>query len=422
MKNKTLYLENATYIDWQTFDFKQSDIKVEEGINNKIEFIDSIPETASNIIDCTGKYVTKSFALGHHHIYSALACGMPAPEKSPADFHEILKYIWWNIDKKLDKEMIKASALTTAIECAKAGSTYVIDHHASPNYIEGSLDIISNAFAKIGVSHLLCYEISDRDGIERANKGLFENENYLKKNPGLVGLHASFTVGDETLRKAAEIVAKYQSGIHIHVAEDKLDQELCEKNHNKRVVERLNDYGLLNYPKTILAHAIHVTENERNIIRNSSAYLVQNPESNQNNNVGFFTSKSLGDRIMLGTDGMHSDMLRTAKVALFAGTKYENQSYETIYKRFRNTHNYLNNNNFTGDGDNNLIVLDYKPRTDFNKNNFLGHFIFGINTTDIQHVISNGKLIVKNREITTANEKEIYEFAREQSIKLWEKL
>ncbi|MCF6185697.1 MAG: hypothetical protein L3J56_13945, partial [Bacteroidales bacterium] len=158
-----ILLKNATFIDYKTLEFKQTDILIEEGKNGKISFSNNLDEKNAEIIDCAGKIVTKSFAVGHHHVYSALARGMGAPKKNPENFYEILKYIWWTLDKSLDKDMIKASALATAIACAKAGSTFVIDHHASPNFIEGSTDIIAEAFDRVGVSHLLCYEITDRD-------------------------------------------------------------------------------------------------------------------------------------------------------------------------------------------------------------------------------------------------------------------
>jgi cytosine/adenosine deaminase-related metal-dependent hydrolase len=416
----SLYLRNATYINPETLEFKKCNIKVEEGIDKKIQFIgiDEIPES-DKIINCEGKYVTKSFACGHHHIYSALACGMPAPAKNPENFTEILKYIWWNIDKQLDKQMIEASALTTAIELAKQGSTFVIDHHASPNFIEGSLEIIAKAFDRVGVSHLLCYEISDRDGLDKAEKGIFESENYIKNNQGLIGAHASFTIGNKTLEKIAEVVAKNNSGIHIHVAEDIADQELCIKEYNKRVIERLNDYGFLDFSKTIIGHAIHINENERKILKNSKAWIVQNSESNQNNKVGSFSPLGLNENLMFGTDGMHSNMLRSTKAAFYAAEKNDGVGFDTIYNRFRNVHKYIKYNNFKGDGDNNLVILDYNPRTEFNSVNFLGHFVFGIESNHIEHVISNGKLIVENREVQTIDENEVHEFSREQSRRLW---
>jgi cytosine/adenosine deaminase-related metal-dependent hydrolase len=418
-----IYLKNATFIDWQTLEFKTSNIKVNSGINNGFEFINEIPINSNEeIIDCTGKYVTKSFVCGHHHIYSALARGMGAPKKNPENFYEILQYVWWTLDKCLDKDMIEASALTTAIACAKSGTTFVIDHHASPFAVEGSLEIIAKAFEKVGLSHLLCYEISDRDGIEIANKGLQETENYLKNKQGLVGLHASFTVSEETLNKAISLANNYNSGIHIHVAEDKYDQEHCVKNYNQRVIERLNNYGGLSSSKTILGHCLHLSENEKTIIKNSNAWVVQNSESNLNNNVGYFNSRGLGNNIMLGTDGMHSDMLRSAKSAFYVGQGFDSIDYSGIYNRFRNAHKYLSTNNFSGDGDNNLIILDYDSPTEFNQSNFLGHFLFGIDSKHVHNVIANGKLIVKDKIIQTVNENDILSSSKELSKLLWKKM
>jgi cytosine/adenosine deaminase-related metal-dependent hydrolase len=421
-----IVLKNAIFIDWETLSFSKTNIKVKEGLKGSLSFFkefDDIPvNTTDEIIDCKGKFVTKSFAIGHHHAYSALARGMPAPKKTPTDFLEILKYIWWNLDKALDKDMIEASALATAIASAKAGATFVIDHHASPSYITGSLDVITNAFEKVGVSNLLCYEITDRDGMGKAQKGLDETEEYLKYHQGLVGLHASFTVGDDTLKQSIDLMEKTNSGIHIHVAEDKYDQTQCIQHHGKRVVERLDDFGALNSSKTILAHCLHIDENERNIIKNSPAFVVQNTESNLNNNVGYFNSTGLGNNIMFGTDGMHSNMIRSSQAAFFVGQDKDNIDFVSAYERFRNVHNYLFNNNFSGDGENNLVVLDYDSPTELNSDNFLGHFIFGLASNHVQHVISDGKLIVKNRIIQNVDEEEILNFTKEQSLRLWKKL
>jgi len=419
-----IILKNATYIDWQTLEFITADILIEEGVKGKIKLFypGEADETNADKLDCTGKFVTKSFAVGHHHVYSALARGMGAPKIKPTKFTEILKYIWWTLDKSLDKDTIEASALATALACAKAGATFAFDHHASPNFIDGSLDIIANAFERVGISHLLCYEITDRDGNKRSQQGIEETENYLNSHQGLVGLHASFTVGDESMGKAAEIINKYNSGVHIHVAEDKYDQQDCKEKYKKRVVERLNDFGLLKSPKTILGHCLHINDTERDLIKNSQAWVVQNTESNLNNSVGYFNSEGLGNRIMLGTDGMHSDMLRSSKAAYFVGQGFDKIDFQSAYDRFRNVHHYLNENDFTGDGENNLVVLDYDAPTEMNKSNFLGHFIFGLNSNHIEHVISNGKLIVKDRNLTKVDETEILKFTRRQTNRLWKKM
>lgn len=422
-KNNPLYIKNALYIDPETLQITRTHIKILNGKHGNIEFVQSIPADANEIIDAQGNIVTRSFVIAHHHIYSALAVGMPAPKKNPTNFYETLKYIWWTLDKSLTQDMIQASALTTAIYAAKTGSTFIIDHHASPFAIQGSLETIAKALDKIGLGHLLCYEITDRDGAEQTMKGLEETDSYLAKNQGLIGLHASFTVSDDTMNRAAMLMEKYNSGVHIHVAEDKLDQDLCTMDHSQRVTERLNHYGMLDTTKTIIAHAIHINSQERQLLSKSKAWIVQNPESNLNNKVGFFSSYDLpSERIMLGTDGMHSDMIRSAHFAYYAGLAFEQQDLMTIYKRLRNNHRYLKQNKFAGDSDNNLIILDYQPRTPITQDNFLGHFFYAISSSHIKHVISQGKIIVKDRRMTTIDEDSVFQFAQERAKLLWEKM
>jgi cytosine/adenosine deaminase-related metal-dependent hydrolase len=417
----SLYLKNATFIDWETLEFKKSHLQVEDGIKGKLYFVDSIPlkTHADQVIDCEGKYVTKSFGNAHHHIYSALARGMPQPQSQPENFYEILKYIWWNLDKKLDLDIIEASALFAAAESLKSGVTFVIDHHASPFAIEGSLETIAGAFEFVGLSHLLCYEISDRDGTQIGLEGFSQTEQYLKTTQGLVGVHASFTVSDHTLNRASLLCDKFNTGVHIHVAEDKYDQKHCEINHKQRVVERLNEHALVNNPKSILAHCLHLNAAEKEIIRNSAAWVVQNTESNLNNGVGNFNSAGLGQNIMLGTDGMHSDMIRSAQWAYFAGKNHDTISPKDTYRRFRNVNYYLESNKFKGDGQNNLVVLDYNHPTPFNQENFIGHFIYGFSSKNIQYVISNGEVVVRDYKLVCMNEDDILLYSREMAKKLW---
>jgi len=229
-------------------------------------------------------------------------------------------------------------------------------------------------------------------------------------------------VGDETLKKSVALANQYQTGIHIHVAEDLYDQVHCEKTYNKRVIQRLADAGAMESGKSLLVHCLHLDADERRMIRSSPVWLVQNAESNMNNNVGHFNGMGLGERIMFGTDGMHSDMLQSAKAAFFIGQQFDNISYQSSYQRFRNVHHYLRTNNFSGDGDNNLVVLDYDSGTELNQSNFAGHFIFGINATHITDVISQGKLIVNDRKIKAVDEAVVLQESRKLATKLWGRL
>ncbi len=419
----SLYLKNANFIDYKTFEIKNTHIKVESGKSGSIKFIDELPDFAENIFDCKGKFVTRSFGCGHHHIYSTLARGMPAPKKTPANFIEILQYIWWNLDKCLDLEMIRASALAAAIHLAKNGVSFVIDHHASPNAVRGSLKTIANAFDEVGISYALCYELSNRDGNKIAKEGLIEHEEYLSNGgQGHIGLHASFTVNDSLLKDSIILAEKYNTGIHIHVAEDMADQEDCIGKYGKRVVERLNDFGVLDLPQTILSHCIHLSENEKSIIKAKKIWVAENIESNLNNNVGIADYKTVTNKVMLGTDGMHSDMLRSAKSAFLSGQFIEKPSFETIYNRFRNIHSYLDENNFKGDSDNNLVILNYDSPTEITRENFLGHFIYGLDSVHVEVLISKGEIIMQDKKVIGVNEGEILKEAKKQGFRLWEKM
>lgn len=416
-----ILLKNATYIDFETLELKNLDILVTPGI---VDFYPAKTYSGSTteVIDCTGKLVTHSFVVGHHHAYSALARGMGAPKKTPQNFFEILKYVWWTLDKCLTREMVEYSGLVTAIACAKAGTTFVVDHHASPYAVKGSLETLAGAFERVGLSHLLCYEISNRDGEEIARQGLEETDSYLKNHQGLVGLHASFTLSDETLTAASNLMQKHNSGVHIHVAEDMFDQQHCRETFGISVVERLSSFGFLNSGKSILVHCLHLSDHERNLIGQSPCWVAQNTESNLNNNVGYFSSKNLGENIMLGTDGMHSDMLQSMKSAYFVGQNFDPLSPAQAYKRLRNAHRYIAQNGFIGDGPDNLVVLNYDSPTPVTRENLTGHFVYGINQSHIEHLISNGKLILKNRKVITVDEEVIQKESQKLALALWKRM
>ena len=213
-----VYLQNATFVDWKSLRIRRGHLEVSEGLTGKARFISRLPRGAK-ALDCDGRLVTKSFVNAHHHLYSALACGMPAPKRVPRDFPDMLKLVWWNLDRHLDKEMVRACALAGGIAAAKAGTTFIIDHHSSPNAVAGSLDVIASALDEIGLSHLLCVELSDRDGKNRSEAGLLETDRYLRQRQGLVGLHASFTVGDDLLYRAIAMAVGRDTGIHIQKKE-----------------------------------------------------------------------------------------------------------------------------------------------------------------------------------------------------------
>jgi len=437
----SLFLKGGTYIDWQTAEMRSGNIRVEEG-DGGMSFIGEPPGAVGpgdRLVDCSGRYVTRAFGCGHHHIYSALSRGMPAPAKSPGNFREILRFIWWRLDKALNRDSIRASALVTALYCLKNGVTFVIDHHSSPGSEEGSLDIIAESLEEAGMTQLLCYEISDRDGPAAAEAGLAETKRYLEKRRGLVGLHASFTVGNTLFRDALDAAERFGTGIHIHTAEDDADQEECLKTYGKRVVERYRDLGLLDLTGNILTHCLYLSPEEWRLVEESGSWVATAPESNLNNGVGIFNSPDLSN-IMLSTDGMHSDMLRSAKVAYFlaqggavpvqerktaAAKGYgrgKDRTAAGVYERFRSVHRYVKEAGISALGDNDLVVLKYDSPTELPRDNFFGHFIYGIESRHVESVVSSGRLVVEKGKVLTLDEEAVLAFAREQASALWERM
>jgi cytosine/adenosine deaminase-related metal-dependent hydrolase len=250
---------------------------------------------------------TPGLVCAHHHLYSSLARGMPAPALAPTSFVEILERIWWRLDRALDLELIAWSARLGALEALEAGTTAIVDHHSSPNAIEGSLDVIADACAEVGVRVRCCYEVTDRNGLDGAKAGLAENERFLRAGgDGFVGAHACFTLGDDSLRAVSDLAADLGVGVHIHVAEAEADAGA-----GSRLMVHADQSWLL-------AHAVHLD-------RPLPGFVAHNPRSNLNNAVGYGRPRRF-ERVALGTDGIGGDMLEEFRLA-FALARAEDLTF-----------------------------------------------------------------------------------------------
>jgi cytosine/adenosine deaminase-related metal-dependent hydrolase len=243
--------------------------------------------------------VTPGLVCAHHHLYSALARGMPAPPKVATNFQEILDQVWWRLDTALDLEMIRWSAMLGALEALENGTTAIVDHHESPNAIEGSLDVIAEACAEVGVRSLVAYGITDRHGPDGARRGLAENERFIKAGGrGLVGIHAAFTCSDESLHAAAGLARDLGVGVHIHVCEGVGDVDAP-----RRLAGLTRDDWLL-------SHCVHLpTDHEL------AGTILHNPRSNLNNAVGYANPARFSNPVALGTDGIGGNVLEEFRLA-----------------------------------------------------------------------------------------------------------
>ena len=244
--------------------------------------------------------VTGGLVCSHHHLYSTLARGMPAPPQTPADFAQILEQIWWRLDAALDLDMLRASARLGALEALLCGTTGIVDHHESPNAIDGSLDVIAEACDEVGVRVVGAYGVTDRHGADGARRGLAENERFVHAGGrGMVGVHAAFTCTDDTLAAAAGLAADLGVGVHIHVAEGPSDADA-----GARLESLAQDDWLI----------VHCVGLDRPL----PGTIAHNPRSNMNNAVGYGRPARRPNDVVLGTDGIGADMLEEFRLAYVA--------------------------------------------------------------------------------------------------------
>ena len=395
----------------------------------------------AEFIDAKGGVIHPAFINTHEHIYSALARGLSIKGYAPNGFLEILDGLWWTIDRNLDNDLTKLSAEATYLECIKNGVTTIFDHHASFGEISGSLFAIEEAARDFGVRSVLCYEISDRDGKEKAHAAIKENVDFAKHAlslkddfiKGMMGMHASFTISDETMELCRKEKPK-EIGYHIHVAEDILDLHRCLKEYGKRIVDRLYDWDVLG-EKTLLAHCIYVNPHEMDLIRDTNTMVVHNPESNMGNACGCPPTMEIvhkGILTGLGTDGYTHDMIESWKVAnilhkhhlVDPGAAWAEvpemlfQGNARIANRYFEKKLGVLEKGAAAD----IIITDYIPPTPMNAGNLNGHMLFGMNGRSVVTTVGNGKVLMKNRELQGIDEERCLAKIREGAARLEKKI
>jgi len=392
------------------------------------------------ILDARGRLIMPGMICGHTHFYGAFARGMSLKTEPPSDFPQILEYLWWRLDKALNSDDVRFSALVSLVDAIRNGTTTLIDHHSSPNAVAGSLDVIAEAVIEAGLRACLCYEVSDRDGEEIALEGIRENERFVKEASGdllagTFGLHASLTLSDETLQRAVEVAGDLNVGFHIHVAEDQADVADSLKKSGLRVVERLEKAGILG-EKTIAAHCVHIDAYETDTLRETGTKVVHNPRSNMNNAVGVADVLRMlrrGIVVGLGNDGFSNNMFSEMK------TTYLLHKLAQEDPRVMGADQVLeigvtNNARIAGlffpkalgalsvGAYADIILLDYVPTTPLDADNLPWHLIFGMNGGQVSTTIVGGQVLMRDRELLTLDEEAICARSRELANKLWARM
>lgn len=395
----------------------------------------------ADFIDAGGKVIMPAFINAHEHIYSAFARGLSVKGYDPKGFLDILDGMWWTIDRNLTLQDTYLSAMATYIDCIRNGVTTIFDHHASFGSIRDSLFHIEKAAKETGVRSCLCYEISDRDGKDKARDSVMENAEFIRYAQkddsgmiaGMMGMHAQFTISDETMELAAANKPD-GAGYHIHVAEGIEDLHHCLKHYGKRIVDRLMDWDILG-EKTLLGHCIYINGHEMDLIRDTNTMVVHNPESNMGNACGCPPTMELVHRGILtglGTDGYTHDMTESFKVANVlhkhhlcdANAAWGEVPQMLFYNNAKIANRYFKQElgvlkeGAAGD----VIIVDYNPLTPLGADNANGHILFGMNGSKVVTTVANGKVLMKDRELQGIDEEKVMADCQEASGALWKRI
>ncbi|MFW6328520.1 MAG: putative aminohydrolase SsnA [Alkalispirochaetaceae bacterium] len=391
-------------------------------------------------IDCTGKILFPGLVCSHHHYYSGLARGIIAELGEMPDFVSILRQLWWRMDRAHDEQTLYASSLICSMDAIRSGTTAVIDHHASPSCISGSLSTLRRGFEETGLRGSTCYEVTDRHGEAGMVEGVEENRRFARaideqKRSGSwsglmeahIGGHAPFTLPDSALAALADVCEETGRGFHVHLAEGSFDVSHSHLTYAKDLVERLDEFALLE-ENTLLAHGIYLSREETELINRRGATLLHNCRSNMNNGVGYNGRLQEYGRLALGTDGIGGDMFEEIRFAFFkhrdAGGPMQpgdflramTTGYRILEQSFGRPFGRLEAG-YAAD----LVVGSYRSPTPLTGENIAAHIAFGLASGVVETVMINGRLVMEERRFPI-DEDAIYAEARQQARRLWARM
>jgi putative selenium metabolism protein SsnA len=437
-----MLITNATLVTWGEHPQILNDyaLYIEDGVIQAVGPTEVlIPNyRTTRQLSASGQLVMPGNICAHTHFYGAYARGLAIPGPAPVDFPQILRRLWWGLDRALDKDSVYSSAMVCLIDAIKHGTTALIDHHASPNFIDGSLDVIADAVNRAGLRAVLCYEVSDRDGQESAEAGIAENVHFIqtsREHPrirGTFGLHASMTLSEETLSSCVEALPE-GAGFHIHVAEHEADQEDSLDRYGKRVVYRLNDHGVLG-ERTITAHCVHIDEGELDILHQTGTWITHQPRSNMNNAVGAMNLNAMlakDVKLGLGNDGFSNNMWEEWNAAYLLHKVIQRDPRSAngadiariaVHNNARLVEQFfpgIRLGELTEGAAADIIFVDYKPFTTLHAGNLPWHVLFGFQSSMVTATIVHGEVLMHNRQLLTLNEDLIFEEALALAPDVW---
>jgi putative selenium metabolism protein SsnA len=395
----------------------------------------------SDRLDGDGMWLLPGLIDAHTHLYAALTLGMPSLAPPPRDFPQVLDRIWWRWDKALKAEDFRYCALVGAFASMRSGITTLIDHHASPRAVPDSLSVLASALEEIGLRACLAYEVSDRDGEESREQGIAENKRFIKEVQkktdntirAMFGLHAVFSLSDETLRRCANEAHELGVGCHLHVAEHQPEVEKFAETHKEGIVEFLSNIGILG-PKSIAAHTVQFGIPEIREMKKTGTFNVHNPKSNMGNGVGIAAVTDMleeGQLVCLGSDGYYDIPQEMQITGLLQNLRKGDPSAfsDSLALRMVYGNGAILAEKLFGVGFGkievgyaaDMILTPYRPATPVTTNNLSSHVLMALNG-GVDTLLVDGRILMKGGEIPHLDEGEVLAEAAEHAQGIWERL
>jgi cytosine/adenosine deaminase-related metal-dependent hydrolase len=430
-----IVLKNAVLADWDPLEVARGCLRIDgERIVERGEHV--AQNVGDEVIDCAGAVVLPGLVNGHTHLYMTLAAGAPTPVEVPASFVEHLESRVWPVERALDARSIEISAQVGAVEALRCGTTTLFDHHASSGAIPDALDRVEAGLTAVGLRGVLCYETTDRDERGQRAQGLEENRRYLERRmqgrtgrfAGMVGAHASFTLEEETLRELAELAANFETGVHMHLAEDEHDGQDCEQRFQTFLMDHLAAAKLI-APRSIFAHGVHLAPEDVERMNFAGLTLAHCPGANMNNGTGTAPLAAYKCRVMLGTDGQGGDLFAEARLAWLAARQENvNLPPEAVLARLAQGARRASEaleitlGRLAPDAAADVVITDYRPATPLTRENLAAHFLFRMSSRHVRDVLVAGRWLLRDRAVASCNEDALRREAQATAGQLWKRM
>lgn len=387
---------------------------------------------APKVLNVEGDIVMPGLINTHTHasmtVFRSLADDIP---------DRLHRYIFPLESKMVSREMVRVGANLANVEMIKGGVTTYVDMYYFEDEVAKTVDKIGLR-AVLGES-VIQFPVADAknadEGIQYAVNFINQYKGHPRITPAFAP-HAPYTNSTEHLQQISKLSQELDVPVMIHLAEtDREQEEIAKRTGGKSPVQYMADIGALNN-KVIAAHAIMVNEQDMDLLKKFDVGVAHNISANTKSAKGVApvtTMLEKGIRVGLGTDGpMSSNTLTTLNELNLVGKihKLENKDraamppLTVVELATKGSAKVLHMEDKLGSLETgklaDIIVIDTKSPNMVPMYSPYAALVYGANGANVRHTIVDGKVLMQDRQLLTADEKVIIQEAQDFANKVRE--